>query len=199
MLNPCEANKDRPEILDSLLYCSVKLIVKTNKPWARGPKTWTPFSTPMSTIPFKPEVSTAPIFFLTTMPFFVLNYVPLLASVRIQISIFPPFHFFFSQSSSSLVYFPKFNFADDPFGDPKATGDPYCTLFVGRLSRLTTEDTLRKVTFLGLSIFISHVRISNRKIVLYKQHNYGENCLWFIILIQFNSVHVTKVMFQLME
>ncbi|CAK8542625.1 unnamed protein product [Lathyrus sativus] len=33
----------------------------------------------------------------------------------------------------------------DPFGDPKATGDPYCTLFVGRLSRLTTEDTLRKV------------------------------------------------------
>ncbi|TKY64793.1 U11/U12 small nuclear ribonucleoprotein 35 kDa protein [Spatholobus suberectus] len=33
----------------------------------------------------------------------------------------------------------------DPFGDPKATGDPYCTLFVARLSRLTTEDTLRKV------------------------------------------------------
>ncbi|XP_045793138.1 U11/U12 small nuclear ribonucleoprotein 35 kDa protein [Trifolium pratense] len=33
----------------------------------------------------------------------------------------------------------------DPFGDPKATGDPYCTLFVGRLSRLTTEDTLHKV------------------------------------------------------
>ncbi|KAL5058743.1 hypothetical protein RYX36_030347 [Vicia faba] len=33
----------------------------------------------------------------------------------------------------------------DPFGDPKATGDPYCTLFVGRLSRLTTDDTLRKV------------------------------------------------------
>lgn len=107
---------------------------------------------------------------------------------------FPPFSLFFSQSSSSLVYFPKFNFADDPFGDPKATGDPYCTLFVGRLSRITTEDTLRKVTFLGLSIFISHVRISNRKIFLY-----GEYCLWFIILIQFNSVHVTKVMFELME
>ncbi|XP_054820283.1 U11/U12 small nuclear ribonucleoprotein 35 kDa protein-like [Prosopis cineraria] len=33
----------------------------------------------------------------------------------------------------------------DPFGDPKATGDPYCTVFVGRLSRLTTEETLRKV------------------------------------------------------
>ncbi|XP_061351933.1 U11/U12 small nuclear ribonucleoprotein 35 kDa protein [Gastrolobium bilobum] len=33
----------------------------------------------------------------------------------------------------------------DPFGDPKATGDPYCTLFVGHLSRLTTEHTLRKV------------------------------------------------------
>ncbi|XP_020223059.1 U11/U12 small nuclear ribonucleoprotein 35 kDa protein isoform X3 [Cajanus cajan] len=33
----------------------------------------------------------------------------------------------------------------DPFGDPKATGDPYCTLFVARLSRLTTEDTIRKV------------------------------------------------------
>ncbi|XP_073127954.1 U11/U12 small nuclear ribonucleoprotein 35 kDa protein [Henckelia pumila] len=32
----------------------------------------------------------------------------------------------------------------DPFGDPKVIGDPYCTLFVGRLSHLTTEDTLRK-------------------------------------------------------
>uniref|UniRef100_A0A6M2ET14 RRM domain-containing protein n=1 Tax=Populus davidiana TaxID=266767 RepID=A0A6M2ET14_9ROSI len=32
----------------------------------------------------------------------------------------------------------------DPFGDPKAIGDPYCTIFVGRLSHLTTEDTLRK-------------------------------------------------------
>ncbi|KAJ0623820.1 putative RNA recognition motif domain, nucleotide-binding alpha-beta plait domain superfamily [Helianthus annuus] len=33
----------------------------------------------------------------------------------------------------------------DPFGDPNVIGeDPYCTLFVGRLSRLTTEDTLRK-------------------------------------------------------
>uniref|UniRef100_A0A0E0IMA1 RRM domain-containing protein n=1 Tax=Oryza nivara TaxID=4536 RepID=A0A0E0IMA1_ORYNI len=33
----------------------------------------------------------------------------------------------------------------DPFGDPKATGDPYCTVFVGRLSRYTDDETLRKV------------------------------------------------------
>ncbi|XP_030536511.1 U11/U12 small nuclear ribonucleoprotein 35 kDa protein [Rhodamnia argentea] len=32
----------------------------------------------------------------------------------------------------------------DPFGDPKVSGDPYCTLFVGRLSHFTSEDTLRK-------------------------------------------------------
>ncbi|KAA8527332.1 hypothetical protein F0562_034571 [Nyssa sinensis] len=32
----------------------------------------------------------------------------------------------------------------DPFGDPKVIGDPYLTVFVGRLSHLTTEDTLRK-------------------------------------------------------
>ncbi|KAK3414543.1 hypothetical protein EUGRSUZ_H00411 [Eucalyptus grandis] len=32
----------------------------------------------------------------------------------------------------------------DPFGDPKAVGDPYCTLFVGRLSHFTSEDTLRE-------------------------------------------------------
>ena len=38
-------------------------------------------------------------------------------------------------------------FADDPFGDPKAIGDPYCTLFVARLSPLTTEDTISKVSF----------------------------------------------------
>ncbi|KAG5017878.1 hypothetical protein JHK82_023565 [Glycine max] len=34
----------------------------------------------------------------------------------------------------------------DPFGDPRAAGDPYCTLFVARLSRLTNEDNLRKLT-----------------------------------------------------
>ncbi|CAL9236739.1 unnamed protein product [Arabidopsis halleri] len=33
----------------------------------------------------------------------------------------------------------------DPSGDSKAVGDSYCTLFVGRLSRHTTEDTLREV------------------------------------------------------
>ncbi|CAH2040855.1 unnamed protein product [Thlaspi arvense] len=32
----------------------------------------------------------------------------------------------------------------DPLGDPKVKGDPYCTVFVGRLSHLTTEETLRK-------------------------------------------------------
>ncbi|KAK3414541.1 hypothetical protein EUGRSUZ_H00409 [Eucalyptus grandis] len=32
----------------------------------------------------------------------------------------------------------------DPFGDPKAVGDPYCTHFVGRLSHFTSEDTLLK-------------------------------------------------------
>ncbi|KAI8010296.1 U11/U12 small nuclear ribonucleoprotein 35 kDa protein [Camellia lanceoleosa] len=32
----------------------------------------------------------------------------------------------------------------DPFGDPKLIGDPYCTIFVGHLSHLTTEQTLRK-------------------------------------------------------
>ncbi|KAK3414540.1 hypothetical protein EUGRSUZ_H00408, partial [Eucalyptus grandis] len=32
----------------------------------------------------------------------------------------------------------------DPFGDPKAVGDLYRTLFVGRLSHFTSEDTLRK-------------------------------------------------------
>ncbi|CDP08059.1 unnamed protein product [Coffea canephora] len=32
----------------------------------------------------------------------------------------------------------------DPFGDPKVIGDPYCTIFVGRLSHSTTEETLRQ-------------------------------------------------------
>lgn len=39
-------------------------------------------------------------------------------------------------------------FADDPFGDPKVNGDPYCTLFIAHLSHLTTEQTLHKVSFL---------------------------------------------------
>ncbi|KAG5560879.1 hypothetical protein RHGRI_004039 [Rhododendron griersonianum] len=32
----------------------------------------------------------------------------------------------------------------DPFGDPKVKGNPYCTIFVGHLSHLTTEESLRK-------------------------------------------------------
>ncbi|XP_056864970.1 U11/U12 small nuclear ribonucleoprotein 35 kDa protein isoform X2 [Raphanus sativus] len=32
----------------------------------------------------------------------------------------------------------------DPSGDSKAAGDPYCTLFVGRISHLTSEETLRE-------------------------------------------------------
>ncbi|KAK8518194.1 hypothetical protein V6N13_027671 [Hibiscus sabdariffa] len=32
----------------------------------------------------------------------------------------------------------------DPLGDPKIIGDPYRTIFVGRLSHLTTEHSLRK-------------------------------------------------------
>ncbi|XP_020087688.1 U11/U12 small nuclear ribonucleoprotein 35 kDa protein [Ananas comosus] len=32
----------------------------------------------------------------------------------------------------------------DPFGDPKVIGDPYRTVFVGRLSRLTDDETLRQ-------------------------------------------------------
>ncbi|MQL94204.1 hypothetical protein Taro_026850 [Colocasia esculenta] len=34
--------------------------------------------------------------------------------------------------------------AYDPFGDPKVIGDPYCTVFVGRLSCFTDEETLKK-------------------------------------------------------
>ena len=36
-------------------------------------------------------------------------------------------------------------FLDDPLGDAKAQGDPYCIIFVGRLSRDTTEQTLSEV------------------------------------------------------
>ncbi|KAH9300799.1 hypothetical protein KI387_012382, partial [Taxus chinensis] len=32
----------------------------------------------------------------------------------------------------------------DPTGDPKVIGDPYCTVFVGHLSRTTTEESLEK-------------------------------------------------------
>ncbi|MCO5568654.1 hypothetical protein L7F22_022353 [Adiantum nelumboides] len=33
----------------------------------------------------------------------------------------------------------------DPLGDPKATGNSYCIVFVGRLSKETTESTIREV------------------------------------------------------
>lgn len=50
----------------------------------------------------------------------------------------------------------RFDFTDDPFGDPKVIGDPYCTVFVGHLSHLTNEETLRKVFFfLGFSTYHS--------------------------------------------
>lgn len=59
-------------------------------------------------------------------------------------------------TSLSLLQFSLFQFypslfalfADDPFGDPKVIGDPYCTVFVGRLPRHTSEDTLREVSSL---------------------------------------------------
>ncbi|XP_010506207.1 PREDICTED: U11/U12 small nuclear ribonucleoprotein 35 kDa protein isoform X1 [Camelina sativa] len=46
----------------------------------------------------------------------------------------------------------------DPSGDSKAVGDPYCTLFVGRLSHYTTEDTLREV-------MMKYGRIKNLRLV----------------------------------
>lgn len=51
-------------------------------------------------------------------------------------------------------------FADDPLGDPKAEGDPYCSLFVGRLSPQTDEKTLLEVcALITLTIiFISLLR-----------------------------------------
>jgi len=46
------------------------------------------------------------------------------------------------------IAIPKFDcFADDPLGDPKAEGDPYCSLFVGRLSAQTDEKSLHEVLF----------------------------------------------------
>ncbi|PKA49946.1 U1 small nuclear ribonucleoprotein 70 kDa [Apostasia shenzhenica] len=46
----------------------------------------------------------------------------------------------------------------DPLGDPKIIGDPYCTLFVGRLSRQTNEETLRKAMSL-------YGRVKNMRLV----------------------------------
>ncbi|KAG6546750.1 hypothetical protein Mapa_011939 [Marchantia paleacea] len=45
----------------------------------------------------------------------------------------------------------------DPTGDQKAVGDPHCTLFVGRLARHTTEETLNQ----AMSKFgkVKHIRL----------------------------------------
>lgn len=62
----------------------------------------------------------------------------------------------FSSTPNSSSQFHIFShFSDDPFGDPKAIGDPYSTLFVGHLSHLTTEHTLQKVTFSGFFFFLN--------------------------------------------
>lgn len=47
-------------------------------------------------------------------------------------------------------------FEDDPSGDSKAAGDPYCTLFVGRISHLTSEETLREV----VRVCVVHVELT---------------------------------------
>lgn len=60
--------------------------------------------------------------------------------------------------------------ADDPVGDPKAIGDPYCTVFVGRLSHFTSEDTLRKVS--GFFFFFKFPLIFSSYAVL-------QNCIHF--------------------
>ncbi|PON74961.1 Splicing factor-like protein [Parasponia andersonii] len=54
------------------------------------------------------------------------------------------FSLYFISHSLALPNSPYYPSADDPFGDPKVLGDPYCTLFVARLSHHTTEHTLRK-------------------------------------------------------
>ena len=56
----------------------------------------------------------------------------------------------------SLLQFSQFQFypslfalfTDDPFGDRKVIGDPYCTVFVVHLSSHTSEDTLCEVSSL---------------------------------------------------
>lgn len=82
-------------------------------------------------------------------PFTVLFFVLLPVSVSLENFHFHPQNFSVCAFSTHLNKFHPF--ADDPFGDPKIIGDPYCTVFVGRLSHLTTEDTLRKVNDCALS------------------------------------------------
>ncbi|CDP20509.1 unnamed protein product [Coffea canephora] len=56
------------------------------------------------------------------------------------------------------MYFMAEFVPDDPFGDPKVIGDPYCTIFVGHLSHSTSEETLRQ----AMSIY---GRVKNLRLV----------------------------------
>lgn len=105
-------------------------------------------STRRRTIRSKPEALTALTLSLTTAPSIEPGFAPPLASVTNLLSLFsyhPPLFLV-------IHSFAPLNFADDPSGDPKLIGDPYCTLFVGRLSHLTTEHTLRQEPFSTCSI-----------------------------------------------
>lgn len=94
---------------------------------------------PTPTIQFKPAALTEPTFFPTTTASIELSFAPIPAYVCYY-SVFIPI---FSPPWDYLLIFVCI--ADDPSGDPKIIGDPYCTAFVGRLSHLTTEETLRQV------------------------------------------------------
>jgi hypothetical protein len=98
------------------------------------------------------------------MPFTEPNSAPLLTSVTISLSFSLPIIFALHSLQFSLFVF--LYFADDPFGDPNVIGDPYCTVFVTRLSRLTTEHTLRKVIPFLLSL-CSAAEKAKRKIKKY--------------------------------
>lgn len=62
--------------------------------------------------------------------------------------------------------------ADDPLGDPKLIGDPYCTVFVGRLSHLTTEDTVYKVRLCICLNWICHLKHLQKSMILFTNDNY---------------------------
>lgn len=98
------------------------------------------YSTRTHTILSKPEALTEPTFSPTTTVSTELSSVPKPPYV---INFF--YVFIWLLGFICLNEIVSHNIADDPFGDPKVIGDPYCTLFVGRLSHLTTEDTLLKV------------------------------------------------------
>lgn len=111
--------------------------------WAAGARGTC--STRTSTTRSRPAASTARTLRPTITPSSAPSSAPRPASVRARLPN-PPL-----PSGCSLA-FPLSHLGlrsrsvpDDPFGDPKATGDPYCTVFVGRLSRHTDDDTLREV------------------------------------------------------